>query len=163
MEIDNSQYIIDVRDVIARVEELEDEATQLPDGYELDPVVGGYIWKCTDKDVGSDRFDSEDEATRAAWAHENPEEVQELATLTELLSDLAGSGGDEQWRGDWYPVALIRDSYFQDYAQELAEDIGAINPAATWPNNCIDWGQAARELRIDYSAVEFDGVTYWYR
>ena len=27
----------------------------------------------------------------------------------------------------------------------------------------IDWDQAARELRMDYASVEYDGVTHWYR
>lgn len=90
-------------------------------------------------------------------------DTEELATLESLLDALQGYGGDHQWEGAWYPVTLIRDSYFEDYAQELAEDIGAINRDATWPNNCIDWEKAASELKIDYSTVEFGGVTYWYR
>ena len=58
---------------------------------------------------------------------------------------------------------LIADSYFTEYAQQLAEDIGAINPNASWPNNCIDWEHAARELQYDYSAVDIDGDRYWIR
>lgn len=27
----------------------------------------------------------------------------------------------------------------------------------------IDWERAAEELRMDYTAVDFDGVTYWVR
>lgn len=87
----------------------------------------------------------------------------ELDDLTDLLDELRGSGGDHQWEGDWFPVTLIRDSYFQDYAQEMAEDIGAISGDASWPKNHIDWESAAQELQIDYSSVEFDGTTYWYR
>jgi hypothetical protein len=87
----------------------------------------------------------------------------ELVALRELLGELAGNGGDEEWNGDWYPVTLIRDSYFKDYAVELADDIGAVDNNARWPMTCIDWNQAARELRMDYSSVKFDGVTYWYR
>lgn len=89
--------------------------------------------------------------------------VDEYNELTALLNDLKGYGGDEQWRGDWYPITLIRDSYFTDYARQLAEDIGAIDPDASWPNNCIDWEQASRELRMDYSAVDYAGTMYWYR
>lgn len=122
--------IIDVRNIIARVEELEAEMQgEIPDG--------------------------------STWA--GSDEESELATLQALLADLQGMGGDEQWRGDWYPVTLVRDSYFKDYAQELADDIGAIPAGASWPCTCIDWDQAARELRMDYSSVEFDGVTYWTR
>jgi len=91
------------------------------------------------------------------------DEVEELATLEALLSDLAGNGGDEQWEGDWYPVPLIRDSYFKRFAMQFADDIGAIDGSASWPNNCIDWERATRELRMEFSSVEFDGVTYWYR
>ena len=85
------------------------------------------------------------------------------AELVALLDELKGNGGDEQWRGDWYPVTLIRDSYFKEYAQELADDIGATDRNAAWPLNCIDWEEAASDLQIDYTTVEFDGVTYWYR
>lgn len=134
-DISNSEDTLDVRDIIARVETLE--ALRQPG-----PV-----------DLGSDEDNERDQDVLFA----------ELATLEALLDDLQGGGGDEQWRGDWYPVTLIRDSYFKDYAQELAEDIGAINSDAAWPAYCIDWDRAARELQMDYSTVEYDGVTYWYR
>lgn len=118
-DITNAADVIDVRDIIARYEELE----------------------------GTD----------------NVEDSLEESELLELLEALEGMGGDEEWRGAWYPITLIRDSYFRTYAQELAEDIGAINADAAWPNNCIDWDQAARELRMDYSSIEYGGVTYWTR
>lgn len=91
------------------------------------------------------------------------EELEELEMLQDLLAELAGRGGNEQWRGDWYPATLIRDSYFKEYAQELADDIGAIDANANWPLNCIDWDQAARDLRMDYFSVDFDGVQFWTR
>ena len=91
------------------------------------------------------------------------EESEELETLESILEELKGCGGDEQWGGDWYPLTLIRNSYFEDYAQELAEECGLVDVDAKWPNNCIDWGKAACELQWDYSSVDYDGVTYWYR
>lgn len=121
-DIDNTQDIIDVRDITDRVDELEDEQ----------PL-------------------------------ESDDDLAELDALKKLLEELRGNGGDHQWDGDWYPLLLIRDSHFEDYAQQLADDIGAINSDAGWPNNCIDWERAARELQMDYSTVEYDGVTYWYR
>jgi len=39
----------------------------------------------------------------------------------------------------------------EDFARETAESIGAINKYANWPNNCIDWKYAAKELMYDYS------------
>lgn len=84
------------------------------------------------------------------------EEREELAKLEAFAEEAEGYAAD--WK---YGETLIRESYFEDYARELAEDIGAIPSDAQWPCTCIDWEQAARELRMDYSSVEFDGVTYY--
>ena len=132
--------IIDVRDIIARVEELREERDDLQSAL----------------DGGS----QEDVNALAEWETDNAEE---LAELESLLDDLNGMGGDEQWEGDWYPGTLIRESYFQGYAQELAEDCDMIDTNAKWPMTCIDWEKAARELQWDYSSVEVKGVTYWTR
>lgn len=140
-EISNMNNVIDIREVIERIEELRNERDSFvigaPDGTEIPDAY--------------------------QWAFENSDGAQELAMLEALTEECKGNGGDEQWDGDWYPITLIRDSYFKDYAQELAEDIGATNPDAQWPHTCIDWDQAARELQYDYTGVEFDGVTYWVR
>lgn len=124
-EISNSDDIIDVRDIIAAIEEMEE------------------------REGGAEDHDM----------------CIELRALQSLMDDLKGYGGDEQWRGDWYPLTLIRDSHFRDYAEELWDEIADPNvtAAATRPYTCIDWDHAARKLRMDYSSVEFDGVTYWYR
>ncbi len=37
----------------------------------------------------------------------------------------------------------------EDYAKELADEIGAIDSEARWPNDCIDWNRAWRELMFD--------------
>lgn len=58
---------------------------------------------------------------------------------------------------------LIPDDEFEDYAQELAEDIGAINRDLNWPLNCINWEEASDELKNDYTEVTVDDVTYWFR
>lgn len=61
-------------------------------------------------------------------------------------------------------VAFIKDSYFEEFARDEAENIGAFNTREnSWPYSCIDWEKAAEELQYDYSSVEFDGETYWHR
>ena len=122
MNIDNTQDIIDVRDIIEYVEENESLAATLED-----------------------------------------DEAEEYSQIRQLLNDLRGNGGDEQWRGDWYPLTLIHEDYFQEYAQELAEDLGYKMSEQSWPLTHIDWEAAAEALLMDYTSVEFDGVTYWYR
>ena len=122
MESLREQNVINIRQVFARFQELEND---MPDD-------------------GEERLDA----------------LTEYDQLRVLLRDCAGNGNDEKWRGDWYPATLIRDDHFTDYAQELAD---AYFSKQVWPMTCIDWEQAARELQMDYTAVEFDGVTYWTR
>ncbi len=118
MDISNTDDIIDSRDVIARIEELETDSDELE-------AIGG------------------------------PEELIALKALAEEGAD---------YGADWqYGEALIRDSYFKEYAQDLADDCGMIDTAATWPGNCIDWDRAVDELKMDYTLIAFDGVDYWIR
>lgn len=131
--MNNFEDIIDSRDVINRISELVDERDEWIDEQEADVV--------------------QDEE----WAEEYPEESEELDAL-EALADEASASPDWQ-----HGEALIRDSYFETYAQELAEEIGAVNPSAAWPNNYIDWERAAEALQMDYMRVEFDGIDYWIR
>ena len=83
-------------------------------------------------------------------------EPAELALLRRV--DAEGRDYCEDWE---YGVTLVRDSYFQDYAMELADDLGMLPKEHTWPISCIDWEQAARELRMDYTSIEAGGVTWW--
>jgi hypothetical protein len=86
------------------------------------------------------------------------DDFEELANLLELAE------GGEDYSRDWeHGVTLIHDDHIQDYAKQLAEETGAVNSDAKWPNNCIDWGQAAKELLVDYTGVDFAGQTYWVR
>ena len=88
---------------------------------------------------------------------ERDDEDQDELEILEVLAE-------ECNYGDWeYGATLIRDSYFKEYAQDLADDIGAIARNAVWPTTCIDWDQAADDLKQDYNCVDFDGVEYWLR
>lgn len=133
--VDLSADYIDVRDIIARVLELRDE-----------------------RDEYNEKMGSPD-----AWDGVPDGEPEELDMLEAILSELAGHGGDEVFEGYRYPVHLIAESYFQEYAQDLAEDCGMVDTNARWPMNCIDWEQAACELQMDCNSIEIRDTTYWYR
>lgn len=87
----------------------------------------------------------------------NEEEAAELAALVALAEEAEGYADD--WR---HGATLIRETYFTDYTEELLQDIGDL------PKNLpgyvvIDWEATARNIQVDYTSVEFDGVTYWVR
>ncbi len=131
---DFDQEFLDVRDMIARVEQLE--VLRQPG-----PVDTGNP---------DDEFEAQDDL------------FAELAKLEGILAELRGCGGDEEWRGAWYPVTLIRESDFTDYCQESLEDWGVISKDLPGFVK-IDWEGTADNMRIDYSSVEIDGITYFYR
>jgi antirestriction protein len=99
----------------------------------------------------------------SAETHEaERDEAQELETLVNIMEEMRGYGGDEQWRGDWYPLTLIRESHFTDYVQEMLEDCGEI-PKDLPHYIHIDWQATARDVQVDYTPIDVDGATYFYR
>lgn len=42
----------------------------------------------------------------------------------------------------------------EDFAQELADSLGAIPDDYSWPNSYIDWERAARDLMMDYGSSD---------
>lgn len=138
--IDNSQDVIDSRDVIERIETLESamaDAQETADGEKETMEDGESVY--TSVDFGEDEY-------------------RELKALKSLADEASG------YAADWtHGEALIRDSYFVEYAQQLAEDCGMLEHCDKWPATCIDWDKAADELKVDYTSVDFDSETYWIR
>jgi hypothetical protein len=88
--------------------------------------------------------------------------IEECKQLTSLLDDLAGAGGDEQWRDEWYPLGLIKDSHFVEHTKELLVDCGFIpKDFPAWI--AIDWEKTADSLKDDYNRVTVGENDYWYR
>ena len=146
-EVNNSEDLLDSRDVIARRDELKEERDA--------------IYCCAEFSTGSGVHDEEcnTEAKDAAerelkqWDEDYGDELRALEAFI--------SEGSDSWKDG---ETLVRESYFEDYARDVTEDIyGSEMLAASWPLTCIDWEQAARELQYDYTGADFDGVTYYYR
>ena len=115
---------------------------------------------------GDDLIDSRDVIERIGFLQSLRDEegedftVEDAEELSALLALQEVAEGSPDWE---YGETLIRDSYFVEYAEQLAIDIGAINSQDGWPLSYIDWDQAAEALKMDYSPVDFGGVTYWIR
>jgi len=92
------------------------------------------------------------------------EELQELESnqieySEDLIALIALNEEAEQYCSDWeYGDNLINDYYFDTFTKEMAEDCYEI--PQEWPFRCIDWEQAADELRDDYTAIKFHGKTF---
>lgn len=90
---------------------------------------------------------------------EEPEDLDDdqkalLAALIEVRDECSS-----EWEGG---LTLVRDSYFEDYAQEEAEsyyDLGELGNFRYY----IDWEKWARDLKMDYTSVEIGDTTYWAR
>jgi hypothetical protein len=61
----------------------------------------------------------------------------DLSDIEMLIRDT-----DEAYQGEY-------DSD-EKFAQEMADQLGAVDKNASWPMTCIDWEQAASELMYDY-------------
>jgi hypothetical protein len=136
----NTDSVIDSRDIIERIDDLNTERAQ---------------WVEARTDAAPE---SEDWQVKAfLWKLAHPEDATELAALEKLAGEAEG------YADDWHHGAtLIRDDYFTEYARELVEDCGYISPELPhWIE--IDWTATAENVRADYTAVDFDGVTYWVR
>jgi uncharacterized protein (UPF0335 family) len=130
----NSDDVIDSRDVIKRIEYLNDFLADLPD----DVTEETY-------DPLEDRNGNRNDA------------IQERIKLRELEDEASNYAPD--WR---YGETLIRESYWPTYAEEMVKDIGDM-PKEIPAYVVIDWEATANNLKVDYTEVDFDGVTYLIR
>ena len=152
IEISNSDDTIDSRDVIARIEELESERSDLSDA--LDEAV-----EASNTDETSDPEELQQAIDDAKhdlqeWDNDNKAELDALKALADEA---------EGYASDWnHGEQLIRESYFTEYAQQLCEDIGDV-PRDLPHYIEIDWEATARNIKQDYTEVEYDGVTYLIR
>jgi hypothetical protein len=142
--------IWDVRDLIELFESLESE------------LVDVFNNQLEDEQEDEKALDGED-SDFLNWVEDcQLEEAIEYRAIKEVLEELKGSGGDEQWRGDWYPCTMIAEDYFTAYCQDLVSDIGDM-PREIPSYIEIDWDATANNIKIDYSSIDIDGTTYYFR
>lgn len=158
-DIDNRQDVMDSRDVIERHDEMTSERGDLESRVEectetLEELVAAEEGE-NELQAAQDDLDAAREALKE-WDADNGEEFKALSDFVK-----EGENSAEDWS---HGATLVRDSYFEEYARDLAEDLnGKAIRDAVWPFNCINWEDAAEELKQDYSCVTFDGVEYWVR
>lgn len=158
--ITNRDDMIDTRDLIARIEDLEGEREGLTDDVEsCEEALAEYL----QTEGASPELMQESlaaaEAALKAWDDENLEELTSLQELAKQCESLPDYRHGEQ---------LIRDSYFAEHIEQLINDCYDMPKemkSGEWPwrHMTLDLAAAAEEAHMDYTSVDFDGVTYWVR
>lgn len=136
--IHNTEDVIDSRDVIERIEELESEQAEL-------------VQKLSDGEI-----------TEAEMREFDADEGMELDSLRSLAEQCEGYG---DWQ---YGEQVIRRSYFVDYTKQLIDDCYQMPKdlnSGKWPycHMKMDYEAAAEHLEQDYISVDFNGVEYLIR
>lgn len=149
-EISSSDNIVSARDIDARIGELESDLQDLIDSVELAQEAIQEHNEGEEPGEEQGEFlltalsDAQDDLK--AWQDEYAAPLAELKEFHSGVSD--------------YGDIAINESYWREYANDqINEAIG--NSVQNWPLNCIDWEQARDELQSDYSAVEWEGVTFY--
>jgi len=136
MEINNRENVLDSRNIIARLEELESDFEDWKEEQENE--LGKWDENSPQEPVQDSDFDDWDEL--------------------ETLRDLAEQCKDG---GDWeYGEVLIHEDYFVEYCREMLDDIGNL---PWYIENNIDWKGVAEDLKVDYIEVDFAGENYLIR
>lgn len=153
MTIGKFDNIIDSRDVIARIKELEEER----ESYAEEVATAQDAVNDLDEetpDTGEAEALSDAIAALSVWDEDNGDELDALKSLAE-----EASGCSSNWR---HGEALIHREYFIQYVEELLQDIGDL-PRNLPSYLVIDWEATAKNIECDYSSVDFDGEEYLIR
>ena len=156
--------IIDSRDLLKLLNEKESDTEALFDQW-LDEIVEAERESRLERDQPFTDEDKEkfreEQISFENWVEDSEDsDVEEFRSLKAFCEEIDCMSGDSLRDG----ITIIADSYFENYAQELADDIGDLKGLTSqWPFNHIDWEDAADELKNDYSSVEWDGNEFWIR
>ena len=156
--------IIDTRDIMERIEELEGEHSDLVSALE-EAQEAYHNFEPSDKpeetdflEIQEELLEARDDALTALNEWNSSEDGKELHDLQALSEDVEAYAGDSMKDG----LTLILDSYFVEYCQDMVQDIGDL-PKNIPAYLVIDWDATAENLKADYTETEIDGNTYLFR
>jgi antirestriction protein len=106
------------------------------------------------QDIEYDHFDLISESYIDSKIYDIYSELESNNIDIELFSEWVKHTGYE-----YTDIDTFQESYQgefkddEDFAYETAYSLGLIDHKSTWPNNCIDWDHAARELMYDHFQI----------
>ena len=137
---------LDTRDLQEQIDNLESEIEELNEDLED-----------LEKDLVSCGCEIEILSTKHE-IYKFQEQLQDLRDELQPLLDLKAEGIP-----DWnYGATLIPESDWEEYVEDLLKDIGYIDKDFPYWI-VIDWAATADNVAADYSTVDYDGDTYYYR
>lgn len=137
---------LDTRDLQEQIDNLESEIEDLSENLEE-----------LDKDLASCGTKHE-LCTTQNEIESAKETLQDLLDELQPLLDLKAEGIPEWDDG----ATLIPADKWEEYVEDLVKDCGYIPNDASWWI-VIDWAATADNVAVDYSTVDYDGDTYYYR
>ena len=137
---------LDTRDLQEQIDNLELEIQDLNE--ELEDL---------DKDLISCGSEIEILSTKHE-IYKFQEQLQDLRDELQPLLDLKDEGIPE-WNDG---ATLIPERDWEEYVEYLLKDCGYISNDVPWWI-VIDWSATADNVAADYSTVDYDGDTYYYR
>jgi DNA repair exonuclease SbcCD ATPase subunit len=170
-EITNDQDIIDSRDIIERIEELESELEALREAVaeaqeafsNIDDREDGTVSEEQQAYDLNEALQAVNDAQRELTEWFDSSAKGELDILKALAEEAEAESSDWQ-----YGEQLIRKSYFVDYITETIHDCYELPKefnSGNWPfrHMTFDYEAAANEAEQDYASIDFDGVEYLIR
>ena len=89
-----------------------------------------------------------------SWKQDWQEEINQITCIDEVEDEI-GSEFD-------FGVTLIPEDDFTDYVEDLLKGYGYISDGfPSWIE--VDWEATAENVKQDYSELEYEGETYFYR
>lgn len=172
--ISNHDDVVDSRDIIKRMEELQDEKNSEIENLQeaIDSLKEEIEEAKKDVEIA---FQEEDEEAMLKRQEEldNLEESLEEAVSEideyefdgedELAELISVNEEGEGYAGDWrHGETLINERYWKAYVQELLEDLGGL-PKDLPSYIAIDWDETADNIAEDYTTIDWDGVDFYVR
>jgi hypothetical protein len=145
---------LDTRDLEDRLKELEDELENLEAVVEewrttLSSTEGRYGHH--EYEVAEAKYELDSaESELTYWRKDNEDELNELRVMRDEIPE---------WG---YGETLVPEDEWERYVEELCVDCGYISKDFPgWIE--IDWSATADNVAMDYSMVNYQGESYYYR
>ena len=147
-----SYHCIDTRELQEELDDLENQREEIEEAIE-DAKKALALIVLDDKEPHDEALKELEEAEDALQKWNDSSDADRRAELIRVK---------EEFTGDWSGETLISANGWVDYVEELVSEIGDM-PRNIPSYIVIDWDATADNVKEDYSEIEIDGETYYYR